>query len=1062
MQQFFTKNKEWLPRGMSFLFFMCLSFAALAQVRTVGGTVADLKGDPLIGVVIQLKGTKTTTSTGQNGSFQIKLPEGNQVLVFRYIGYEDKAVVVGANNTLKVTLRESVSQLNDVVVIGYGTATRKDLTGSLASVNMSDLQKAPVKSFDEALAGRIAGVQVTSSEGQPGSPIEITIRGNNSITQLNYPLVVIDGFPMEDPNNSVVNPLNTLDPNEIESIDVLKDASATAIYGARGANGVIMVTTKRGKLGAPVINYNGYFGLQENNKRMGLLGPYEFVKLQNEIDPIRTKALYFKEGRTLESYKDLKGINWEDEVTRIAPMQNHYISLSGGTDKTKYSASLSHTGQDGIILNSGFKRTQGKLSLDQVVSDKLKVGLNATYSDFKNYGSPTSTGNFSNELNMLFSVWAFRPVAVSPDVNLVEIPNDPEVEQSGNFTFNPVLTAQNELRETYSTSFTTNGYLEYAIIKDLKFKVTGSFNKGIRRSDVFNGSMSRSAATGNYLVNGTQTYYNSSGWQNANTITYSKRLNKSHYFDVMAGVSFEGNKSTSLGATAVLLPSESLGLSGLDEGNPLAIGSGSSNSTLASFMTRANYKFLDRYIFTATLRRDGSSRFLNDNIWSSFPSLGLAWQINNESFAKKITSLSNAKLRTSWGKTGNNQVSNFAAYPSLNYANPDGSYPINNSPGYMFGGSESKGVIYSGLGNIDLRWETTEQANIGLDLGFFKQRLTFEFDLYHKKTYDLLLNANLPPTTGYNRAIKNIGSTQNRGLEITVGATPIQNKAFSWSSSFNIAFNKNKILGLTENQLQLLTSQSWGDDWKNIPGYVAKIGHPIAQFYGLIFDGVYNYDDFTQVGDTYTLKNNIASNGGSRTNVKPGDVKYKDLNGDLQIGEGDKTVIGTPYAKFTGGLSNNFTYKGFDLNVFFQWSYGNDIINANRILFESSYKYGYNQYATYANRWSPDNQNSTIPGVAAGKGSSLKAYSTRVIEDGSFLRLKTVALGYNLPANLVKKSKVFKTGRIYLSAQNLYTWTNYSGYDPEVSVRNSALTPGFDYSAYPRARTITFGINTTF
>lgn len=1062
MQQIFTKIKGRLRQGACFILFMCISLVALAQDRTVSGQVNDLKGEPLVGVIVQVKGQKTTAATNSSGNFQIKVPQGSNTLVFRYVGFEDKEAIISGTSAMKVVLRESVSQLNDVVVIGYGTATRKDLTGSLGSVNMKDLQKAPVKSFDEALAGRVAGVQVTSSEGQPGSPIEITIRGNNSITQGNYPLVVIDGFPMEDPNNSVVNPLNSLDPNEIESIDILKDASATAIYGARGANGVLMVTTKRGKLGAPVIAYNGYFGLQENNKRMGLLGPYEFVKLQNEIDPIRTKNLYFKDGRTLESYRDLKGINWEDQVTKVAPMQNHYLSLTGGTAKTKYSASLSHTGQDGIILNSGFKRTQGRLSLDQEINDRFRAGFNVTYSDYKSYGSPTSTGNFSNELNMLFSVWAFRPVAVDPDVNLIELPNDPEVEQASNFTFNPVLTAKNELRENYSTSFTTNGFLEYDILKELKFKVTGSFNRGLRRADVFNGSMSRSAATGNYLVNGTQTYYNSTGWQNANTLTYSKRLNKSHYFDVMVGATFEGNNSRSLGATAVLLPSESLGLSGLDEGNPLSIGSTTSGSTQAAFISRANYKLTDRYIFTATMRAEGSSRFLGKEQWGYFPSAGFAWQINNESFAKNIKSLSNAKLRTSWGRTGNNGVSNFAAYPSLNYANPDGSYPINNSPGYMFNGSDNKGVIYSSLGNAGLKWETTEQTNIGLDLGFFKQRLTFEFDLYQKKTYDLLLNANLPPTTGYNRAIKNIGSTQNRGLEITVGFTPVQNKNFSWNSSFNIAFNRNKILGLTENQLQLATSQNWGDDWKNIPGYVAKIGSPIAQFYGLIYDGVYGYDDFTKVGDTYTLKDNVPSNGGARANVKPGDVKYVDQNGDFQITESDKTVIGSPYAKHTGGFSNNLTYKNFDLNVFFQWSYGNDIINANRIMFESSYKYNYNQYATYANRWSPENQGSDIPGVAAGRGSSLKAYSTRIIEDGSFLRLKTVALGYNLSPDFVKKSRVFKTGRIYLSAQNLYTWTKYSGYDPEVSVRNSALTPGFDYSAYPRARTITFGINTTF
>ncbi|TCC96124.1 TonB-dependent receptor [Pedobacter hiemivivus] len=1062
MQQIFTKKKEWLFSGISLILFMCISMTSLAQTRTVTGVVTDLKGDPLVGVIIQLKGTKTTANSSATGSFSIKVPEGSQTLVFRYIGYEDKEAVVNQNTTVKVALRESVSQLNDVVVIGYGTATRKDLTGSVGTVSIADLQKAPVKSFDEALAGRVAGVQVTSSEGQPGSPIEITIRGNNSITQLNYPLVVIDGFPMEDPNNSVVNPLNTLDPNEIESIDILKDASATAIYGARGSNGVVIVTTKRGKLGAPVITYNGYYGLQENNKRMPVLSPYEFVKLQDEIDPVKTKALYFKEGRNLDSYKDVTGINWEDEVTRVAPMQNHYLSLAGGTAKTKYSVSLSHVGQDGIILNSGFKRTQGKVSLDQEVSDKLKVGINATYADILTYGSPTSTGNYSNELNMLFSVWAFRPVAVNPNVDLLDLATDPEVEQASNFTFNPVLTAKNELRENYGTNITANGYLEYTILKELKFKSTGSFNRGIRRADVFNGPQSRSAAIGNYFINGSQTHYNSRTWQNANTLTYAKRLNKSHYFDVMAGLSFEAGENSGFGASAMLVPSESLGLSGLDEGTPLGISSVSSKYTMASFLSRANYKLLDRYVFTATFRADGSSRFIGDNKWGYFPSAGFAWQINNESFAKNIKYLSNAKLRTSWGRTGNNQVSNFSVYPGLTYVNTDASNPLNNNSGYMFNNNDGRGVVYTSLGNPILKWETTEQTNIGLDLGFFNERLTFVFDLYRKRTYDLLLNANLPPVTGYSRAIKNIGSTENKGLEITIGVTPVQNKDFTWNSSFNIAFNRNKILGLSENQLQLTTSQSWGDDWKNIPGYVAKIGSPIAQFYGLIFDGVYNYDDFIKVGEAYTLKENITAHGGARSSIKPGDVKYKDLDGDLQITEKDKTVIGSPYAKYTGGLSNNFTYKGFDLNVFFQWSYGNDIINANRILFESSYKYGYNQYATYADRWTPENPTSDIPGVAMGRGGSLKAYSTRTIEDGSFIRLKTVALGYKVPTDLLKKSKVFKTARVYVSAQNLYTWTNYSGYDPEVSVRNSALTPGFDYSAYPRARTITFGINTTF
>ena len=442
MKKRFSIRKEGFLALLAILLFTFTS-SVMAQTK-VSGTVNDDQGEILTGVSVLVKGTKISTTTNQDGKFQITLPAGSTTLVFSYLGYETKEALASGGD-LKISLKSSVSTLNDVVVIGYGTTTKKDLTGSVGTVSISDLQKAPVKSFDEALAGRVAGVQVTSSEGQPGSAINITIRGNNSVTQSNYPLVVIDGimFDQLESSAATINPLNSIDPNDIESISILKDASSTAIFGSRGANGVIMVTTKRGKEGTPVITYNGWFGLQENTKRVQSLSPYEFVKLQNEIDPIRTKNLYFINNMTLENYRGLKGINWEDEVTRVAPMQNHYMSLTGGTKKTRYSASFSYNNQDGILLNSGFNRLIGKFSLDQEVSDRLKVGMTATYSGVKNYGSPTSTGNFSNEINLLFSVWAFRPLAVNPNINLLDLANDPEVEQASNFTFNPVLTVKN-------------------------------------------------------------------------------------------------------------------------------------------------------------------------------------------------------------------------------------------------------------------------------------------------------------------------------------------------------------------------------------------------------------------------------------------------------------------------------------------------------------------------------------------------------------------------------------------------------------------------------------------
>jgi len=1059
MQQIFTKKKEWLFSGISLILLMCISMASLAQVRTVTGAVTDVKGDPLVGVTVHIKGTKTMVNSNSNGGFSIKVPQGSQTLAFSYIGYEPTEVVVGQTANLKIVLKESTSQLNDVVVVGYGTVKRKDLTGAVGSVNVADLQKAPVRSFDEALAGRIAGVQVVSSEGGPGGTMDIVIRGGNSITGNNSPLYVIDGFPMEDVNNTVLNaanPLSTIDPADIESIDVLKDASGTAIYGARGANGVIVVTTKRGKVGAPAISYNTYFGLQNNNKRMNLLNPYEFVKLQYELDPITTTEAYLKRVTPIETsilpldyYKGIKGIDWEDQIMRTAPMQNHHLSLTGGTEKTKYSASLSYFDQEGIIIYSGFKRLQGKLTLDQEVNNKLKVGLSTNYSNVKRFGTPPSQSAYQNQINLLYSVWSYRPITtLNSTVDLTEVPNDPEIDQSASeFRFNPILTTQNELREDIGDTFTANAYGEYKLATGLKLKVTGGITKGATQTNSFNNSLSRYGnPSTNNKVNGSINMFNSTTWLNENTLMYNKRINADHSFDVLGGFTMQGGKSQVFGALAKLLPNEGLGLSGLDEGTPLSITSSTSNYTMASFLGRANYNFKSRYLFTASFRADGSSRFI-DNKWGYFPSGAFAWKISSEPFMKKVKFISSAKLRTSYGYTGNNNVGNFSAYAS--YISPLNS-------GYTFGNQMFNGAYSSSMGNPGLRWEKTEQMDLGLDVSMFNERVSIETDIYRKNTSDLLLDASLPGSTGYLRQFNNIGKVRNEGVEFTLNATPIRTKDFKWLASFNISFNRNKVLELAQNELSLLTSQYWGDDWALIPGYIAKLNKPVAQFYGYIFDGVYQYEDFNQLSATsYVLKENITANGETRNNVQPGDVKYKDLNGDLVIDNNDRTVIGNPLPIHTGGFSNNFTYKNFDLNVFFQWSYGNDVYNANRLMLETGPRYNVNQFASYADRWSPANQDSNIPGI---KGTTMSAYSTRIVEDGSFLRLKTVQLSYSLPADLMKSIKI-KSAKVYVAAQNILTWSNYSGYDPEVSVRRTALTPGFDYSAYPRAFTATIGLN---
>ncbi|MFD2552858.1 SusC/RagA family TonB-linked outer membrane protein [Sphingobacterium tabacisoli] len=1043
------KYKYWSAVGVAIFWIGATLSLAHAQVRQISGKVVNNIGTPVEAVTVKLEGSNITVQTNKRGEFVINTDRLKGKLLFNSLGYEPQNYDLDGQTVVQIRLVESSSLLEDVVVIGYGEQKRSDLTGSIGSVKMKDLQKAPVKSFDEALAGRVAGVQVTSSEGQPGSNIDIVIRGIGSITQNTGPLYVIDGMPVENPNdgNAAANPINALDPADIESIDILKDASATAIYGARGGNGVVIVTTKRGKLSAPKVGYNTYYGFQNSSRRQKVLKPYDFVKLQWDIDPVRTKGLYLQGGEVdIEDYKLLDGINWENQVMRVAPMSNHHLSLSGGTPQTKYSASLSRINQEGIILNSGFGRTQGRLTLDQQVNKKLKVGLDANYSNYKNYGTPTSTSNYNHELNLLFSVWAFRPVSVT-NTNLLEEGLDPEIEQSQEHRFNPIMTTQNELRENYGTTFTVNGYGEYEILKSLKYKLSGTYYKGNRRYDTYNGANSRTGHEfTNSQLNGSRSFIESDRWYVSNQLTFTKTLAKKHYINAMAAFTAERASSLTFGASAIRLQNENLGLSGLDEGEPSSITSTTSAATMASFMGRAMYSYDSRYMLTITSRMDGSSRLLGDNVYGFFPSLAGAWRINNEKFMKDLNWMSNAKLRASWGRTGNNAVGNFAAHAALQ---------SQNTSGYSFGGNIIRGVIPTSLGNADLRWETSEQTDLGLDLGFFNERISLVLDVYRKKSIDLLMNAGMSPSTGFSTSIKNIGKIQNDGLEITLGFVPIK-KAFTWSSDFNISFNRNKVLALVDNQTARLTAMGWGDDWRTVPGYIAKIGQPVSQFYGLLWDGVYGYDDFDFDGANYTLKPTITTNG--TTTVQPGHIKYKDLNGDRIINDDDKVVIGNPLPKHFGGWSNNFAYKGFDLNVFLQWSYGNDVMNANRIIMESGYKYNTNQFESYKDRWSPSNPEGTLP---AAKGVIYKTYSSRVVEDASFLRLKTVAFGYNIPSEYLNKIKIAQA-RIYFSAQNLHTWTNYSGYDPEVSVRNSALTSGFDYSAYPRAKTYTFGLNVTF
>lgn len=1021
--------------------------------KTITGKVTDTNGDPIAGASIQGKGKSYGTVANANGIYSLTIRDSaNITLVFSLVNYVSKEVKVPiATTIINPWLEDDIRSLNDVVVIGYGSVRRKDLTGSVAQANMADMRKAPVNSFAEALAGRVAGVQVSSADGQPGNEMRITIRGNNSVTQDNSPLYVIDGFPIETGSANLINP------EEVESIEILKDASATAIYGARGANGVIIITTKKGKIGAPVVSYDGWVGMHQNLKKQEVLDPYEFVKYQLEQNPTTYTPVFLNNGKTLESYRNVKGTDWQDLVMHNALVHNHNLSVRGGNDKTRYSISGSILDQDGIIINSGFQRYQGRVAIDQTINNKLKTGVNINYSATKRYGTIASDGPGASgaSAGLMYSVWGFKPVTgdSAADANLQDLLFDPNVDPATDFRLNPVLSTQNTYNPLFDNTLIINAYLEYKLNRYLTFRATGGLTKTQMRREIFNNSNTpggnRAQSNG---VNGSITHTDLTNLLNENTLTYNRKLNKNNNLSVVAGFTMQDATGFIDGFTSNQVPNESLGIKGLREGIVASTTTSAPASGLLSYLARVNYGYKSKYLLTLSFRADCSSKFPTENRWAYFPSGAFAWRIIDESFVKNIKVISDAKLRIGYGATGNNRVGDFSALSSLQI-NPISGYSVGNVPG--------QGMVPVNLGNDKLKWETTFQTNIGLDLAFFNNRISLTTDYYKKDTKDLLLNATLAPSQGFLTGFKNVGKVSNEGIEFTLNTRNIERKNFSWTSSFNISFNRNKVVALNEGEPSMVTRVIWSNFNTAFP-YIAIPGHPIAMLYGMLFDGIYQYKDFNRLSNgTYVLKANVPNNGNPSSTIQPGFIKFKDINGDNQIDGNDLTIIGNPNPIHTGGFSNNFTYHAFDLNVFLQWSYGNQLLNANRILYEGGDPVArnyLNMFKAVENRWTPDNQTNDLYKIG-GQGPAY--YSSRTIEDGSYIRLKTVSLGYNISVKTMKKLNM-KSIRVYAAAQNLLTLTNYTGLDPEVSVLPSALTPGFDFSAYPRTRTLTLGLNVNF
>lgn len=1049
--------KVFLPKVLVvlLLFLQSNHLGAQTEKAIIKGIIKDsISNELLIAATVEAVKSKTVVTTDVNGKFSISAFT-NDTLVIRYLGYNPTKVPINNMRNITINLSKATFNIDEVVVVAYGAVKRKDLTGSVSEVKITDLQKAPVADFEQALAGRIAGVQVSSSDGTPGGEMDIVIRGGNSLTQSNSPLYVIDGFPQEESAGPM------LSPSDIQSISILKDASATAIYGSRGANGVVIIETKKGKIGKPVVTYEGSFGINTITKKMTLMDPYEFVKYQIELNPTgESNAIYTYltlPGRELDDYKNIKGIDWQNKMFGRGKIQNHNIMITGGSVDSKYIVSGSFFDNTGVVVNTGYKKYQGRMNLSQRINTKLSTDFSISAGSETSYGRPPTSSNSTSlqpySTFLMYSVWGYRPVSTD-EIDLIDELIDPAVQDT---RVNPYLSAINEVFLRSTQTIRANANIDYAILKNLKLNVRAVLNGNLREVSAFYNEKTAYGypyPTNDLGVNGSIHNYKSVSFLNENLLRYWGQINKNNKYDVLGGITLQRSNNRSSGYKAKNIINQELGLSGIDGGDMASMASQISENTLASFLGRVNFNHKSKYLLTATIRADGSSKFSYKNRWRYLPSAGFAWNMHSEPFFKRLSFVSNSKLRTSYGLTGNNRISDFAymspmSTPYSNY------YSFNNQ-------TPQQGAVPSQYGNEDLKWEKTAQFDIGYDLSLFKDRIGVTLDLYRKITSDLLLNANVPYTSGYSNILTNVGKIQNQGLELTINLVNVKTKDFIWTTDFNIAFNSNKVLALADGQQQIISTVGFPASYSKSELYITEIGAPAASFYGYKWLGNYQVEDFDlQENGKYLLKEDVASNGTPRNQIQPGDIKYADLNNDLIVNSEDRMIIGNCLPKHIGGFANDFKYKGFSLSVFFQWSYGNDIYNQNRYMFEGN-PYGrinLNQFASYANRWTFDNPNNEYYRVR-GQG-PIGMFSSRTVEDGSFLRLKNLAFSYDFSNALLSKVGI-KSLNLYALAQNVFTWTNYSGMDPEVSTEKSILTPGYDYSAYPRERTIVFGLKASF
>lgn len=1033
-----------------------------AQDKKIIGKVADESGTPLAGVSVRIKDTKSATNTDVNGNFTINASNG-QTIVFSFLGMEEQEFAIGNKTSFNITLKSKSTTLSDIVIIGYGAVKKADLTGSVARIEREDLIKDGPTNILQALQGKIAGVNVTQNDGSPGAGLSIKIRGSNSFLGGTEPLYVIDGIPFNnsssgstpmsigDDEKQTLNAMSFINPSDIESIDILKDASATAIYGSRGANGVVLITTRKGKSGKDRVEVNITTGMAEVSKKMDVLNASEYAAYQNLAyansnkytgtnynipypgaqvpDPLNPGKTYYSKGP-----QDYIGNtnNWQDQIFRRGIYQNYAVNISGGSDVGNHSITFNYLDQQGTISNSGYNKLGLGINLGRNISKTFKVGTSTSFSSTTTNGVKTGT-----DKSDAASAGVIRSAITFPSTL-----SDPAVYDGVGDAFitNPYIYVNDVLNKVKGLNIFSSSYLEATFLKDFKFRQNIGFSYASSTRDQY---YPRSVYEG-FAVKGwglkADNLWNSGTAESI--LTYNKIIGK-HSLNIMGAGTFERTNGNSKRSEAKTFPNDALQNENLAAGEViLPIISSRYQSTLISFLGRANYSFDDRYLLTVSYRQDGSSKFGKNNKWAGFSSAALAWKLSNENFIKDIEEISDLKIRASYGQTGNQGIGSYASLAKLSVYN------------YPFGGAVQTGLandLYSGPANEKLKWETTTAYNLGLDLGMFNNRLNLHVEMYKKITDDLLQNLIIPSSTGFQTKLVNSGSVQNKGLEVTLNGTVVKSKDFEWNSNFNISFNRNKILSLSPD----VTEQYGRNISTGDAPFIQTVGKPIGALYGYVEDGYYDNEAEVRNDPAYT------SQGDAIILRTIGEIKYKNFDGDpTNISQTDRTFIGDVNPDYTFGFINNFKYKRFDLSIFINGVQGNDIINMNT---RFNGNLGTNKNITQEmadGAWAQgkDNTNATGPKIMR-QFFRNQLFSRRFVEDGSFVRIKNITLGYNVPM----RSKTISALKVSVGVSNLFTFTNYSGYDPEInSYGDNPALFGVDLGGYPNSRTYNLSLRCNF